>query len=461
MEKWLKRHQIAFSADTANSICNSFGLEGEKADECLGLCYQLEKGDIDNGEFTGGLCVLTGKEPDEVMGVLKGMGNKEPWQMTRAEYSPIKEAREDAHFEKVREWLTETRCDPDTPYSLAELETERPALSAEYKIIRTDHHRLVELALKEGKPVPQEVLEDYPDLKGMKTPSPTGIMEESPYKYFLVFLPTEYFLLLGWRIPSNVVTVGGESFGQTSRAVTAATFEEGAIKYIESIRNPLYGWRDLKFDKFALQIHAGTDRNVNVFLVDDIIEKYVQTIPKGIKLEFFARRKPQVVGILKGKKVESIGIRKYCGGKARPMFEKAAEIFIDRPDESGDAQGEAQLELCECIGIQPDFWEVERWFSFFSLWGSARLIERGRYNDALNTLKDQEESYSPERAKALGILEDYGPQMTNELYTITKETRIALEQSNAPQAILLADKVANLQYDLAVERAGTPAPGSE
>lgn len=73
MKKWLHRHQITFSADTANSICNKFGLEGEKIDGCLMLCYQLDKGEIDNGEFTGGLCVLTGKKPEEVMGILKGM----------------------------------------------------------------------------------------------------------------------------------------------------------------------------------------------------------------------------------------------------------------------------------------------------------------------------------------------------------------------------------------------------
>ncbi|MBA7608346.1 hypothetical protein ES703_15523 [subsurface metagenome] len=73
MKKWLKRHQITFSADTANSICNKFGLEGEKIDGCLMLCYQLDKGEIDNGEFTGGLCVLTGKKPEEVMGILRGV----------------------------------------------------------------------------------------------------------------------------------------------------------------------------------------------------------------------------------------------------------------------------------------------------------------------------------------------------------------------------------------------------
>lgn len=71
MQKWLKRHQITFSTDTANSICSSLGLDGEKVDECLGLCYQLEKGDINEADFTGGLSLLTGKKPEEVMEVLR------------------------------------------------------------------------------------------------------------------------------------------------------------------------------------------------------------------------------------------------------------------------------------------------------------------------------------------------------------------------------------------------------
>jgi len=53
MEKWLNQRQITFDPNTANSICNKFGLDGEKADECLGLCYQLESAKITQAEFTG------------------------------------------------------------------------------------------------------------------------------------------------------------------------------------------------------------------------------------------------------------------------------------------------------------------------------------------------------------------------------------------------------------------------
>lgn len=76
MEKWLQKRQIAFDANTARSICDSLGLDGEKVDECLGLCYQLEKGDINEAELIVGLALLTGKKPEEVVEVLRGMEAK-------------------------------------------------------------------------------------------------------------------------------------------------------------------------------------------------------------------------------------------------------------------------------------------------------------------------------------------------------------------------------------------------
>ncbi len=135
----------------------------------------------------------------------------------------------------------------------------------------------------EGPPVP----------KGLIRSKYVEFGEDSLYKYFLIFLPTEYFSLRGWKIPSNVITADGASFGQTSRAVTAATFEEGAVKYVESIRDPLHGWRNIIFDKFALQIHAGASRDVKIFPVDDIIEECIEKakrIPGKLTPEFFARR---------------------------------------------------------------------------------------------------------------------------------------------------------------------------
>lgn len=76
MQKWLHKFQTDFNIDDANSLCNSFGLDGEKMDWCLSLCYQLEANKITQPEFTGGLCVLTGKKAEEVVGILRDIGSK-------------------------------------------------------------------------------------------------------------------------------------------------------------------------------------------------------------------------------------------------------------------------------------------------------------------------------------------------------------------------------------------------
>ena len=73
LNKWLKKQNINLSADTAHLICSSLGLDGDKVDECLGLCYQLEKGDINEADFTGGLCMLSGKKDEEVAEILKSL----------------------------------------------------------------------------------------------------------------------------------------------------------------------------------------------------------------------------------------------------------------------------------------------------------------------------------------------------------------------------------------------------
>jgi hypothetical protein len=64
---------MTFSVDTANSLCNRFGLDTEKMDGCYMLVADLEANRITQEEFTAGLSVLTGKEPEEVLGILKGI----------------------------------------------------------------------------------------------------------------------------------------------------------------------------------------------------------------------------------------------------------------------------------------------------------------------------------------------------------------------------------------------------
>jgi len=72
---------------------------------------------------------------------------KEPWQMTRSEFVSLYMRRHKQHFSK----------DYYSRLSEQELEDERDEA-------RDYHAYTVEQALKAGKPVSSEVLEDYPDL---------------------------------------------------------------------------------------------------------------------------------------------------------------------------------------------------------------------------------------------------------------------------------------------------------
>lgn len=73
MQDWLKKRKLPeINPDDIQGLCNKLGLEGDKHDGCLALVWQMEKGDINETEFLGGLSVIAGKEPEEVAGVLKG-----------------------------------------------------------------------------------------------------------------------------------------------------------------------------------------------------------------------------------------------------------------------------------------------------------------------------------------------------------------------------------------------------
>lgn len=71
--KWLEKQGVEVGIDTAKSICDNLGLDSEKKDACLGLVYRFEKGEVDEPEFMQGLLLLSGKSPEEVMGILGGM----------------------------------------------------------------------------------------------------------------------------------------------------------------------------------------------------------------------------------------------------------------------------------------------------------------------------------------------------------------------------------------------------
>ena len=161
--------------------------------------------------------------------------------------------------------------------------------------------------------------------------------------------------------------------------------------------------------------------------------------------------------------------REECGKRVRPLFEKAALAHYEGGAIAGQYLGEAQEALYICIGIPYDVLEAmsecERWFSFFGLWYSNRLIVSPQYckptypqyhGSPLLIIKDLEESFSPERALALGITADYGEKITKKLRSLIKAAKDALVDGDMKMAALYTNSAADLQYSLAVERAGIP-----
>uniref|UniRef100_A0A6M3J4P9 Putative structural protein n=1 Tax=viral metagenome TaxID=1070528 RepID=A0A6M3J4P9_9ZZZZ len=90
---------------------------------------------------------LTGKTPATVSAVQAGRMElaKEPWQMTNKEYQAS--------------IISRTRPD------VSEEEMKRIVSSIPDRLTETEHKGIIQEALSEGKPVPTEVLKDYPDLK--------------------------------------------------------------------------------------------------------------------------------------------------------------------------------------------------------------------------------------------------------------------------------------------------------
>lgn len=150
--------------------------------------------------------------------------------------------------------------------------------------------------------------------------------------------------------------------------------------------------------------------------------------------------------------------RTYCAEKCRPMFEEAALAHHEAdPGVAGEKLGHAQKVLFECLGIPATLEraveEVERWFSFFGWWCSARLLNEGKQNAAWELLMDLAESFGPHSAE-LGIEADYGFDNVKNLYDKTMGALASVQDKEYSEASRLALEAADLQYALAVERAG-------
>lgn len=80
---------------------------------------------------------------------------KEPWEMTQKEYA-----------DHIRESASQIRATPATSTGWGKLQPLKKAAIERLVIMSPDvHYHWVKLALSEGKPVPQDVLADYPELK--------------------------------------------------------------------------------------------------------------------------------------------------------------------------------------------------------------------------------------------------------------------------------------------------------
>lgn len=105
LNRWLhKQGNLEINSPEINSLCDSLGLTGDKIDSFYALVWQMEKGDINEAEFTAGLSVITEKEPEEVMGVLKGMSPV-----------PQKVSSRKSIEDVVRNFLEPYLHDPDVP----------------------------------------------------------------------------------------------------------------------------------------------------------------------------------------------------------------------------------------------------------------------------------------------------------------------------------------------------------
>lgn len=153
-----------------------------------------------------------------------------------------------------------------------------------------------------------------------------------------------------------------------------------------------------------------------------------------------------------------------CGDKCRPMFEQAALAqYEEDPGVAGQKLGNAQVALHVCLGITPSIElamdEVERWFSFFGWWYSAKLLRENKPGEAWTILTDLAESFGPVRSVELGIAADYGTEQVAELHKETTQALELIQDGQLLEAASHADKAADIQYRLAVDRAGTPMSG--
>jgi len=120
---------------------------------------------------------------------------KEPWQMTQKEF-----------IERVRDYIRKQKQREGIPYTEGNLldDQEYPELT---------HRSEIGFALAEGKPVPAEVLKDYPDLKPIKAETEKSKTAKPPRKAKDTAIPSisELRAVHAQRRPQSIIMDEGQS----------------------------------------------------------------------------------------------------------------------------------------------------------------------------------------------------------------------------------------------------------
>jgi hypothetical protein len=157
---------------------------------------------------------------------------KEPWQMTLTEHA---QSELDNYTKGIREGKQSgIVIDPGFPKRLPKLRKELDTIPKEQQLQifkdreRESHKRSVEFAIADGKPVPAEVLADYPDLaKQPPAPSPAPVTEAAKLRAKLVEGATVEVTL---RRGSGTVHRARLTNVDTERGVATVEFERSKSK---------------------------------------------------------------------------------------------------------------------------------------------------------------------------------------------------------------------------------------
>jgi len=109
-------------------------------------------------------------------GVLESIETKQPWQMTREEWTQGRLNEYEGELNREKRLLTKNKEDPDSTrgrhirnleLAVGTLKSGAPLETVNKQAVDywSGHKNAIDLALSKGKPVPPEVLKDYPDLK--------------------------------------------------------------------------------------------------------------------------------------------------------------------------------------------------------------------------------------------------------------------------------------------------------